>query len=158
MLITSYKGKYKEQVIRLILDIQNNEAGIGLSLKEQPDLDNIEQSYMAAGGNFWVAVNEQNKVVGTIALMNKKNGYAILKKFFVHSDYRSQKVGLKLYLALLDFCNQHNIKSIILDTPSVASASHRFYEKNGFIQITKGDLPIPYEYPDRNSYLYIKQL
>jgi len=158
MVITGYKSKYKEEVIQLILTIQNQEACIDLPLEDQPDLNDVEQAYMKDGGYFWIALDEQEEVIGTIALMNKKGGFGILKKFFVRADYRSQKVGLNLYLALLDFCERQGIRTLILDTPSVAKASHRFYEKNGFAKITKENLPIPYDFPDRDSYLYIKQL
>jgi len=158
MRITTYEDKYKDEVIKLILDIQNKEAGIGLSLQEQPDLDDIEASYMKNGGYFWIALDEQGKVIGTIGLMNKKDGVGILKKFFVRAEHRRQKVGLQLYLSLLNFCAIHRLKTLLLDTPAVAKASHRFYEKNGFVKITKDTLPIPYDFPDRNSYLYLKRL
>lgn len=38
MKIEKYSGKYDTEIISLILDIQNNEAKIGLSLQEQPEL------------------------------------------------------------------------------------------------------------------------
>lgn len=158
MVISCYKDEYKEEVIKLILDIQNKEAGIGVSLQEQPDLNDIESFYIKGGGYFWIALNEKNEVIGTIGLANKNDGYGILKKFFVRADYRSQKVGLRLYLELLDFCINHGFKTLILDTPSVAKIAHRFYEKNGFVQIAKKELPILYDFPDRNSYLYVKKL
>ncbi|MCM1126368.1 MAG: GNAT family N-acetyltransferase [Lachnospiraceae bacterium] len=158
MLITDYQEKYKEQIIQLILTIQNQEAGINLSLDEQPDLRDIDFFYTKNGGHFWLAVNEQDEVIGTIALMNKKGGVGILKKFFVRSDCRGQKIGLQLYSSLLNFCTHNNIKTLILDTPAVAAASHRFYERNGFVQITRDNLPIPYDFPDRNSYLYLKRI
>ncbi|MCM1254251.1 MAG: GNAT family N-acetyltransferase [Clostridium sp.] len=158
MVITGYEEIYKKEVIQLILHIQNNEAGINLSLQEQPDLYDIQTSYMKDGGYFWVALNDKKEVIGTIALMRKGNGVGILKKFFVRKDYRSQKVGLKLYLALLDFSEDKGFTTLLLDTPSVAKDSHRFYEKNGFVRITTSELPIPYEFPDRDSYLYIKRL
>ncbi|MCM1159438.1 MAG: GNAT family N-acetyltransferase [Clostridium sp.] len=158
MEIVGYRDCYKEQVIKLILEIQNMEAGINLSLQEQPDLKDIKASYMADGGYFWTALNEKEEVIGTIGLMRKENGCGILKKFFVHRDYRSRKVGLQLYLSLLDFCMKHYFKMLLLDTPSVAEASHRFYERNGFNRIAKEELPICYEFPDRNSYLYLKRL
>ncbi|MCM1088674.1 MAG: GNAT family N-acetyltransferase [Muribaculaceae bacterium] len=158
MEITQYQDSDKEQVIQLILDIQNQEAGINLSLQEQPDLNDIQAYYMEKGGYFWTAHNENWEVIGTIGLMKREKGLGILKKFFVRKDYRSQKVGLQLYLSLLAFCQEHAFKALLLDTPAVATASHRFYEKNGFVRIPKDELPIPYEFPDRNSYLYIKQL
>lgn len=41
MKIETYSGKYDEQIVSLILNIQNNEAKIGLPLQEQPDLLDI---------------------------------------------------------------------------------------------------------------------
>ena len=158
MNIIQYDEKYKENVIRLILDIQNKEAGIHLFLEEQPDLYDIKKSYIENGGNFWIVRNEADEVIGTIGIMNKGNGYGVLKKFFVRADFRKQKVGLMLYQKLLFFCKNNEIKTIILDTPSVAKASHRFYEQNGFMKIAKENLPIHYEFPDRDSLLYVKQI
>lgn len=157
MKIITYNEKYKEEIISLILNIQNQEAGINLSLHEQPDLNDVQTFYLDDGGCFWVALSKQNEVIGTIGLMNKKNGYGILKKFFVRSDYRNKKVGFNLYQVLMAFCRSNKFHVLILDTPSVAKISHKFYEKNGFIRIEKKDLPISYNFSDRNSYLYLKR-
>lgn len=153
MEIIQYSNEYKDEVIALILDIQNNEAKIGLSLEEQPDLLDIESAYIAEGGNFWIAI-DKGDVVGTIALMKFNSEWSVLKKFFVQMDYRSKKVGLALYEQLLGYAKTKGVKHIILDTPSVAGKSHKFYERAGFKQIDKTLLTIPYSYPDRNSLLY----
>ncbi len=87
--------------------------------------------------------------------MLRENNCAILKKFFVKSGYRGQKVGLRLYLHLLEFAKSNAVKHIILDTPSVAKASHKFYERAEFCKINKSDLPIDYSFPDRNSIVYM---
>ena len=68
MEIIQYKDEFKEGAIGLILDIQNNEAKINLSIAEQPDLLNIHEAYLNNRGNFWVAI-DNGQVVGTIALM-----------------------------------------------------------------------------------------
>lgn len=154
MRIETYSGKYDDEIISLILSIQNNEAGIGLSLQEQPDLLDIHRSYQQPGGEFWIAVSD-GKVVGTIGLMLKENHCAILKKFFVKKEFRSQKVGLALYNELLQYAISKGVRLILLDTPAVAHASHRFYEKAGFRKISTAELPVPYSYPDRDSILYL---
>lgn len=154
MKIETYSGKYDDEIISLILSIQNNEAKIGLSLQEQPDLLDIHHSYQQPGGEFWIAVSD-GKVVGTIGLMLKENHCAILKKFFVKKEFRSQKVGLALYNELLQYAISKGVRRILLDTPAVAHASHRFYEKAGFRKISTAELPVPYSYPDRDSILYL---
>lgn len=157
MKIIEYDRKFKSEIIDLILDIQNNETGIGLSIEEQPDLLDIPNAYEKNGGEFLIAV-DQDHVIGTIALMMKENQCCILKKFFVRADYRNQKIGLALYKTLLEYALSKKTRYIVLDTPSVADASHRFYEKSGFRRISRNELPVPYDYPDRDSYLYMLSL
>ena len=157
MRITEYTDDYKKQVIELILHIQNDEAGINLSIDEQPDLTDIDSCYSKNGGKFWLAV-ENNELIGTIALMNMGNGHGVLKKFFVRGDYRGKKIGLALYKKLYEFAVENHFACILLDTPSVALASHRFYERAGFKKIVPARLPFEYEYPDRDSYLYLLDL
>ncbi len=153
MEIIHFEDEYKEQVIELILDIQNNEAKIELSIEEQPDLNDILNSYINKGGNFWVAI-DGGEVVGTIGLMQLNDDWGVLKKFFVRSDYRSKKVGLALYEEFFEFAKAKGFRHIILDTPSVATKSHSFYERAGFKKIEKSDLEVDYHYPDRHSILY----
>ena len=40
--IVSYEGAYRDQVIALVLSIQNDEAGVGLTFDDQPDLLEID--------------------------------------------------------------------------------------------------------------------
>lgn len=81
-----------------------------------------------------------------------------MEVFPMQIETRSQKVGLALYRKLIAFAKTANVEHIILDTPSVAHAAHRFYENAGFRKIDTIDLPISYVYPDRNSFLYMLDL
>ena len=69
--------------------------------------------------------------IGPLGLMLRGDGCAVMKKFFVDRKYRSQKVGLALYKRLLSHAEKAGVRHILLDTPSVAHASHRFYETAG---------------------------
>ncbi|MDD2370410.1 MAG: GNAT family N-acetyltransferase [Firmicutes bacterium] len=160
MKIVEYENKYKNQVIELILNIQNDEYGINLGIDEQPDLLNIEEEYIAKGGNFWIGIDvydEVEKVIGTIALLKKEKNVGILKKFFVDSCYRGREfgVGSKLFDTLLTFSKMIYIKHIVLDTPAVAVRSHSFYRRVGFRLISRVELPIEYTFPDRDSLLFM---
>lgn len=157
MQIETYSQKYDKEIISLILDIQNNEAKINLPLHEQPDLLDIKHSYQQNGGEFWVALSN-DRVIGTIGLMIKERNCAVLKKFFVKKEFRFQKVGLSLYKKLIEHAENMGVCNIILDTPSVAHASHSFYEKAGFRKVSINELPIAYSYPDRNSICYMLNL
>ena len=154
MQIITYDKQYHQQAVDLVLQIQNEENNLNLTLAEQPELQNIEDSFLSSGGNFWLAL-DKGIVVGTIGLLKETTTGAVLKKFFVAAPYRRHKVGLLLYNTLLKFCREHNIKQIVLDTPSIAVRSHQFYKQAGFVQITAEKLPFPYTYPDRHSLLFM---
>ncbi|KFI58983.1 acetyltransferase [Bifidobacterium cuniculi] len=157
MRIIDYDGTYPDDVIALILHIQNDEAGIGLPLEEQPDLLDIPRAYIAPGG-FWLAVDDDGALVGAIGLMNVGASCGILKKFFVRADRRAHGVDGALYRVLMAHCVRRAISTLILDTPSVAVDSHRFYERRGFVRADRLELPSAYGFPDRDSLLYLKRL
>lgn len=155
-MIQLYDDKYKKEVIDLILYVQNVEYEVGITIEEQPDILDIKKNYIDNGGHFWIALNQEGNVIGSIGLEKKTKKVAVLKKFFVYKKYRGREhgVGMKLYNSLLDFAKNQNISTIILDTPSKANRSHNFYKKVGFLEISKEALPISYEYADRDSLIF----
>ncbi|AJS58620.1 GNAT family N-acetyltransferase [Paenibacillus sp. IHBB 10380] len=155
-MITVYDDRYKEEVIKLILYVQNVEYDVSIGVEEQPDILDIQSNYINDGGNFWVALNDNGEVVGSIGLQKKTNEVAVLKKFFIYKEYRGKEfgIGVDLYNALLDFTRKQRFTKVILDTPSQATRSHSFYKKVGFKEIVKKDLPIKYDYPDRDSLIF----
>jgi GNAT superfamily N-acetyltransferase len=102
-------------IIELILRIQNFEFEINIQLHEQPDIEDITTYCQASGGNFWLALDENQMLIGTIGIQAFNNNIAILKKFFVNSEYRGHKIGKALYEELLRFAIKmdfrHTIKS-----------------------------------------------
>ena len=140
--IEIYTEKYKTDIAALILNIQNNEFNVPLTIADQPDLLDIENFYFKKNSSFWVAV-EDEKLIGTIALIDFDNGQAALRKMFVHKDYRGKEkgVGQLLMDKLIDWCRQKNITEIYLGTVEQLHAAKKFYVKNGFVKIDKAALP-----------------
>jgi N-acetylglutamate synthase-like GNAT family acetyltransferase len=137
-----YTEKYKTAIPELILNIQNNEFNVPVTLSDQPDLLDIKNFYFKKNGSFWVAT-ENEKLIGTIALIDFDNGQAALRKMFVHKDYRGKEkgVGQLLLNTLLAWSKQKNITEIYLGTVEQLYAAKRFYVKNGFEKIDKASLP-----------------
>lgn len=155
-MIREYADDFRDEIVQVILNVQNVEYGVGIALEEQPDILDIKRNYIDSGGGFWVALNDKGHVVGTIGLQGKTETIGILKKFFVNAAFRGKEFGYgtSLYDTLLEFASNRGFEIILLDTPSAATRSHSFYKKMGFKQISKQDLPVTYEYPDRNSLLF----
>lgn len=140
-------------VREFVLNIQNDEFKLGFKESDQPDLIDTEKFYHS--GNFWTA-RINGEIMGTIGLQNLDNHNGVLRKMFVRQDYRGAepKIAQMLFDVLIAFSRSINLKVIWLDTPAIATASHRFYEKNGFQQTDKFNLPENYMFPDKNSKIY----
>ena len=98
--------------------------------------------YQQGAGNFWVAVLD-NKVVGTVALLDLGNHQAALRKMFVHAAYRGPGHGVsaRLLETLLKWARSRGVEEVYLGTTEKFLAAHRFYERNGFQQIAATELP-----------------
>lgn len=157
MHIEPYSPDYHHtaQLVDLINYCQNLEAHLNIKMAEQDDIFNIEAYYQQSGGDFWLALDD-DQVVGSIALLPIDSETAVLKKFFTYPKYRGDPVrlGRQLYQELLSFAKTHHFKRLVLDTPEGEHRSHTFYERQGFHQITAAQLGVSYPYPDRQSRLY----
>ena len=142
MVIETYQEKYKAGIAQLILNIQQNEFNVPITISDQPDLLEIEDFYFRKDGNFWVAV-ENERVIGTIALIDMGNRQSALRKMFVHKDYRGKEKGIGQLLlnTLINWCRQKGINEVYLGTVEQLHAAKRFYERNGFVKVDKATLP-----------------
>ena len=140
--IEIYKDIDKIKVADLILEIQNEEFGIPITLNQQPDLSEISKFYQTGNSNFWIA-KVGDKLIGTIALLDIGNDQTALRKMFVDRNYRGKEFGIgqKLLDNLIDWARRKNICEIYLGTTAKFIRAQRFYEKNGFIEIKKQELP-----------------
>ena len=143
--IEVYTDIYKNVVADLILVIQNSEFGIPISLENQPDLNAIPEYYQTNNGNFWIAKID-DEIIGTIALLDIGNYKGALRKMFVDKNHRGKEtgVGQKLLNTLINWTRYKGFKEIYLGTTEKFIAAQRFYEKNGFKEIGKQELPVSF--------------
>jgi N-acetylglutamate synthase-like GNAT family acetyltransferase len=140
--VLPFAPELQRQVIDLIVDIQRNEFGIPITAEQQPDLARIPSFYQVRSGNFWVA-RAAGEVVGTIALLDIGAQQGALRKMFVRRDFRGSAAGTaqRLLDTLLGWSSERAVREIFLGTTEHFRAAHRFYEKNGFREIAKAELP-----------------
>lgn len=147
----------QEAVCAMILQIQQNEYGIPITLEQQPDLMDIDTFYRHGSGNFWTAIAE-GEVVGTVALLDIGQGRSALRKMFVKKEFRGG--GLSVSRRLLDtafaWAKERGVSEIWLGTTPAFRAAHRFYEKNGFSEVSKAELPIGFPVMEVDKKFYKK--
>ncbi|MGO4381156.1 GNAT family N-acetyltransferase [Pseudoduganella sp. RAF53_2] len=153
--IVPYEPAYQDGVVSVILPIQREEFGVPITLEAQPDLLDIPGFYQQGSGNFWVALDER-EVIGTISLLDIGNGQAALRKMFVKAAYRGKEHGVaqRLMNELVAWSGAHGVREVFLGTTSFFLAAHRFYEKNGFDEIRKDELPPTFHFMPVDSKFY----
>lgn len=158
--IIEYHDLYKKQIFDLILNIQRNEYNIAITRDQQPDLNSITEFYQNGNGNFWIAVNNKEEVIGTIGLKDIGNNYLALQKMFIKDNYRGKekKVSLTLLNTAKEWAKNNHIDKIFLGTTDKFLAAHRFYEKNSFNKIQQEELPESFPVMKVDSVFYVCEI
>jgi len=127
--IIEYSKEYEYAAKKLIIDISVKEYGFKEFEKGFFECD--YDKYKRSGGNFWIALDENKNVIGTMAL-EKSESIGYLSGVYVHSEYRGTGISKKLLDLVIEFSKNNNIQSIILGTYEKYSRAIKFYEKNNF--------------------------
>ena len=146
-------------IVNLILNIQQNEFQVPITINEQQDLLNIPTFYQQKKGNFWVA-KFNDEVVGTIALIDCGDNIGTIRKMFVKKEFRGKEHGIaqRLLNTLEESARTNTIKSLYLGTLERLQAAIRFYERNGFTLIQKQNLPTVFPLMPVDTHFFEKEI
>lgn len=140
--IKSFESKYQPEVIDLIEQIQVGEFNLPIDSNQRKELQSISASFQKDKGNYWVALFNE-KVIGTIAVIDIGHRAFELRDVFLHKDYRGKETGFakRLLDTVFDWAKEHDVNTIYLGTTLDFRAAHRFYEKHGFYEIARNEMP-----------------
>lgn len=109
-------------------------------LDSQVDLTTIEDTYIAPGGNFFVARQPvTDEIIGFVALRNDGDGQGTLKRLAVVPDQQGQRIGPALVAELIDWARAHGFVHLTLTTGKDELAREKVYEHAGFA--VTGEIP-----------------
>ncbi|PBJ16026.1 GNAT family N-acetyltransferase [Flavobacterium sp. ACN6] len=145
MQIQPIQNEYEKEIVDLILNIQQKEFNVPITIEDQPDLLEIENFYFKPGGTFLGAFIDE-KLVGTIALVKFSPEAGAIRKMFVKKEYRGKEFAIAQHLLeqLIAYSKENGIKNLYLGTVTILQAALRFYEKNHFVTIPKEALPVDF--------------
>ncbi|MCG8574091.1 MAG: GNAT family N-acetyltransferase [Flavobacteriales bacterium] len=116
-------------------------------------LQNPSEYILKPGGQILFArVND--KIVGTVALINREEEGYELSKMAVTEEFKGLRIGQKLMYACLDYAGQAGINRVFLDSNRKLTPALRLYEKVGFKEIPV-PTDTPYERCDIRMELYL---
>ncbi len=148
-----------DSVNKLIRGIQRTEFNFTKDDFPQPELFDIENFYIASGGNFWVAILDDD-IVGTAAMLDLGNGISKLGRMFVDLAHRGTpyQIAQRLLDTALDWAKLNKINQVCFETTPETCAAHFFYRRNKFIEVSSTDFPPEYPLCPYPSRYFLKNL
>jgi putative acetyltransferase len=106
---------------------------------EEADKDvlNIEEYYLATGGEFWV-IEHQNQIVGTAAYypINRGEKAVEIRKMYLLPKVRGLGLGKYLLQQLETAIALRGFEQIWIETASILAEAVKLYESNGYLPTT----------------------
>lgn len=127
-------NKAVESVIRACLvEFGADHAGTAWA---DPDLGRFSEVYSAAGNKYWVAEDENGRIVGGVGIgsFSEAPDLCELQKMYCLPEARGTGAAHRLMDAALTFAKQH-YERCFLETLDNMVAAQRFYEKYGFVRM-----------------------
>lgn len=135
MRIIKYAEEYRDDLIFMILQAKD---ALGRIPRLNEDLLNINGNYLNKGDMFWIAVDENNRVIGSIGYTSVLDSTEVfLHRLFVKADKKHSGIGTLLLHNAEDYIKSKG-KTLIrvhLGTPKEQwFESYLFYAKNGYME------------------------
>ena len=92
------------------------------------------QSYIIDNGGYIFFAKIQNKIVGTVALINEKECYE-LSKMAVSPEFQGKRIGQKMMDKCIQFSKAQGWKKIMLYSNRILEPAIRLYLKVGFKEV-----------------------
>lgn len=134
MKIIKFEEKYRDDLIFMILEAKNALGRVpGLNF----DLLDIKSNYFDKGGMFWIALDENDRVIGSVGFNNNENGKDVtLHRLFVKYNLKHQGIGTALLNTAERYIKSQNKEEIYINLGVGKEwfESRLFYTKYGYIE------------------------
>ncbi len=146
MEILEYTNKYRQKTIDLLIKVAVDEHGFKDWEKWFKIFEN--EAYIENDGNCYIAIDDQDNVIGTISLRKIDSISGEVKNFYVEKEYRGSGISQELLNTLIEFAKTKGYKRLELDSYKEFNRALNFYKKNNFAL----------EAIENNKYIYYKIL
>ena len=133
MIIKLYEENYRDDLIFMVLQAKD---ALGRKPTINADLLDIQANYLDRGDMFWVAINEDDRVIGCIGYSKtERPSEAFLHRLFVKASEKNKGIGTILLQTAENEMRKQGItvSHVHLGEPKEQwFESYEFYPKNGY--------------------------
>lgn len=133
MQIIPFDEKYRDDMIFMVLEAKN---ALGRIPRLNEDLLDVRANYLDQGDMFWLALDENNRVIGCIGYTSIENTTEVkLHRLYVKYNLKRQGIGTRLLQTAEDHAKVQGKTSILvhLGGPEYYESYH-FYPKHGYVE------------------------
>lgn len=103
-----------------------------------PDLEDIQQTYIEAGHRF-VVMEAEGEIIGTAALKDEGPGTGRIVRVNVRPDQRRQGIARQLVEYFIQVAADNGYEKILVETNIDWYNAIRLYERCGFVEFDRDD-------------------
>ncbi len=132
MKIVKFEPRYRDDLIFMILEAKN---ALGRVPGINEDLLDIEKNYFDVGGMFWIALDENDRVIGSVGYSPViGSDEAWLHRLFVKFNRKREGIGSRLLKTAEEYARADGkrVLRVHLGERSDWYESYSFYPKHGY--------------------------
>ena len=131
--IKQYDDFYRDDMIFMVLSAKD-------ALKKipsiNPDLLDIKANYIDKGDMFWIALGENNRVIGCVGYETIKPLEARIHRLYIKPELKRQGVGSALLDTLVKYVKEKGYNKLSIHTGDERYwESKLFYKAKGFVEV-----------------------
>ncbi|MBO4286476.1 MAG: GNAT family N-acetyltransferase [Bacilli bacterium] len=131
--IKQYDDYYRDDMIFMVLSAKD-------ALKKipsiNPDLLDIKSNYIDKGDMFWIALGENNRIIGCVGYETIKPLEARIHRLYIKPELKRQGIGSALLETLVKYVKEKGYNKLSIHTGDEKYwESKLFYKAKGFVEV-----------------------
>lgn len=128
--LVDYEDKYRDDLILMIIEAK---GAFGNNSRLNEDFLDINRYYINKGDKFWLALDEEDRIIGCLGTNTINNREMWLKRFFIKTNRKRRGIGDQLLILAEGFAKERGVTDIYTRFNEKYLGAKPFYESKGFI-------------------------
>lgn len=136
MKIIPYNEKYRDDMIFMVLEAKN---ALGRLPHLNEDLLDVKKYYLSSGDLFWIAVNDDDRVIGCVGYHESNRDTVKIQRLYIKYNMKRQGIGTKLLGTAEQYLKKAGYRYAIVHLGGKEYfESKQFYPKRGYTEWKPG--------------------
>ena len=134
--IEKYSQEYRDDMLVCYLSAK---ASLGGVPRLRDDLLNIQTYYFDKNDMFWIAINDNNRVIGMIGTDTVSKTDIWLKRLFIKPEQKRKGIASALLATVEEYAKHKYVTSIHTRFNDNYIEAACFYSSKGFLEVERSD-------------------